>query len=112
MVRYKLNVAERLNLMTVLPAEGNFVTLKVIRDLLEVLGIKSEEHKKYDLREEPTGSGKWVWNNAGIEEKDFDVSETAAGIIATELKKLDADGKLKQNHFSLYEKFVQDKGGN
>ena len=109
MVSYKLNVFDRLTLMGILPKEGSFVTLKVIRDLINSLGIEDEEFKEFDIKQEGT---KVFWNEKkGAVEKEFEFGDKAEQIVVDTLKELDLSKKLEQSHFSLYEKFVKN-GGN
>lgn len=100
----KLNVLERLSILPLLPQEGNYLTLKVVRQTQDVLGISSDEFKDFEIHQSEDGSLRW--NAKGAEEKDVDVSEKAAEIIKEALEKLNNDGKLKANHFTIYEKFV------
>ena len=55
----KLNVSERLTLLQGLPQEGNFLTLKIIRDLTEVVGLNEKEFKEFGIKE---AEGQVSWN--------------------------------------------------
>lgn len=100
----KLNVGERLTLMGILPSENNFVTLKLIRGLMEKLGLKNEEFKEFEIKEE---DNRVMWNDLGNEEREIQIGEKETDIIVDALKKLDNGNKLTQRHFTLYEKFVE-----
>ena len=99
----KLNVPERLTLLQVLPKEGNFLTLKVIRDLTSNVGLNEEAFKEFDIKE---AQGQVSWNNKGVEETEIEIGEKATDLIVESLKKLNDASKLEQRHLSLYEKFV------
>ena len=103
----KLNVSERLSLLQVLPAEGNFLTLKIMKDLTEIVGLNEEAFKEFGIKEV---GGQVSWNNKGTEEREIKIGEKATDIIVESLKKLDQQNKLKQNYFTLYEKFVEKQG--
>jgi len=103
----KLNVGERLILLQVLPQEGNFLTLKIIRDLTEVVGLNEKEFKEFGIKE---AGGQVSWNQKGIEEREIEIGEKATDIIVEALKKLNETNKLGQRHLSLYEKFIEKKG--
>ena len=114
----KLNVPERLILLQVVPKEGSFLTLKVIRDLTSTLALSDEEFKEFNVlqdKSQPTlespegediGPNKITWNEKGLEEREVEIGEKATDIIVEALKKLDQDKKLEQRHLSLYEKFI------
>lgn len=102
----ELAVLERLVLLNVLPKEGNFTTLRLVRKLREALSFDELEHKKLDFIQD----GEQVrWNmEAGKDVvKNFNIGERMIDLVAAELKKMDKEEKLRDEHFSLYEKFVE-----
>ena len=99
----KLNVMERLTLLSILPKEGNFVTLKVLRSLTSNLGLSESELKEFDVKQ---NDQQVTWNEKGNEEREIEIGEKATDIIVEALKKLDDEKKLTEQHFSVYEKFV------
>ena len=101
----KLNVLQRLMLLNVLPKEGNFVTLKIVRDLKNELSFSEEEHKKYKFVE---SNGRVNWNPAAEQFKEVHIGEKATDIIVEALKKLDKEKKLREGHLTVYEKFVKE----
>jgi len=102
----KLNVLERMMLLSVLPKEGSFVTLKVVADLRDELSFSEEEHKKYKFVED---KGRVNWNPAVDQFKEVHIGEKATDVVVEALKKLDEDKKLTMEHMSLYEKFIEKK---
>ena len=113
-MKIELNVFERLNAMQILPKEGTFVTLKLVKDVGEKLGISQDEFEEYDVVEERKDgkkTGKVEWNSEkGIVPKGLEFTAREIVLVADALKELDTDKKLTQIHLSLYEKFVE--GGN
>lgn len=101
-----LSVGERLVLMSVIPQEGDFVMLKVIRKLQEDLSFSEEEHKKYKFVQE---ENRVSWNDKADLNKEVEIGEKAKDIIVLALSKLNEEKKLKFEHFSLYEKFIDTK---
>lgn len=100
----KLSVLERLTLLQILPPEGNFVTLKIVRDLTGILAMNEKEYKEFNIQQK----GKQItWNLKGSQEKEIEIGEKATDIIREALKKLDETKKLEQRHLSLYEKFME-----
>jgi hypothetical protein len=100
----ELTVLERLMLLSILPQEGDFTTLKIIRNLKEELSFSEEEHKKLNFRQ---FDGKMEWDLAGDENKDVAIGEKATDVIVACLKKINDEKKLNESLFSLYEKFVE-----
>jgi hypothetical protein len=115
----QLTVFERLTLLNILPREGNFLTLKILREMRENLSFSEEEHKMLQFKnagdkvkedsDEVVPEGKVLWNMAGDVVKDVGFGEKATDIIVERLKTLDKEKKLTDAHFSLYEKFVLGK---
>ena len=101
----KLSIAERVALLGVLPAEGNFVTLKIVRQLRESLSFSEEELKGWGIK---LDGSRMTWNEEGVKsgERDISIGERATDLIVDGLKKLDETKKLTEQHFTLYEKFV------
>jgi len=105
--KVKLNLYERIVAMSLLPKEGNYITLGIIRDLQMELAPTEEEAAAAGLKATPEGSG--VVAEKGwflVEEKELTFGEIAKSLIVDALVKLDEAEKLINDHFSLYEKFV------
>ena len=99
----ELTVLERLVLSNVLPKEGNFTTLRLVRKLREALSFDELEHKKLGFIQD----GDQVrWNEGANLVKSFEIGEKMMDLIAETLTKMDKEEKLRDEHFSLYEKFV------
>lgn len=101
----KLKTFERLVLLNVLPAQGDFTTLKLLRKLRETLSFSEAEHKALQFKKSEDGRIQWLAE--GDVEKDITIGEKVNDIIVEVLKKLDKEKKLTEEHYSLYEKFVE-----
>jgi len=132
----KLNVLERLMLLNMLPAEGSYTNLKLLRVAKERLSFTEEENRDLNFTQEADRL-RWndytVMNKATGEqaegdpeivkemanknpeafeivpivgEKEIEIGEIVTQIIIKALKKLNDEEKLKAEHFSLYEKFI------
>ena len=100
----KLDVRERLVVLSVLPIEGNFLTLKVVRKLKESLSFSEEEFKLYKfVQNEDTVT----WDDKAEQVKPIEIGAQGKTIIQDALKKLDEQKKLKDEHYSIYAKFVK-----
>lgn len=100
----QLSVFNRLILLNILPKEGDFTTLKIVRKMREDLSFTEEEHKSLQFKFEDNGTVKW--NNQANIVREVNFGEKATDIIVDVLKKLDKEKKLKEEHYELYEKFV------
>ena len=101
-----LNIFERLSLLQILPQKGDFMTLKIVTNLQQVLSPSEEEFKEFGLKEV---QGRYEWNNKGQEPKEIEIGDKAKKIVAEELKKLSDSEELNMNLFSVYNKFIEDK---
>ena len=102
----ELNVLERLIVLNLLPNEGTFTNLKLIRVAREELSFNEEEHKA--LKFQQTGE-QVQWNQEAGSSilKDVNLGEVVSLMLVDALKKLNSEAKLKEEHYSLYEKFVE-----
>jgi len=100
----KLTVLERFTGLQILPQEGDFVTLKIMRKLKEALAMSEKELVEFEIKQE---GNQVLWNKKGEEEREIKIGEKATDLIVDALTKLDKEKKLTENHFSLYEKFVK-----
>jgi len=108
----KLSVLERLVLLNLLPKEGDFTTLKLVRVAREDLSFNDIENQrlKFQSLEGPEGKGSVQWDMEVAKElanREFQIGEMMTIKIVEELKKLESDKKLTDEHFTLYEKFVE-----
>ena len=99
----KLSVKERLNLLLILPAEGNFSTIKIVRQLREDCSFSEQDHKDFEIK---TDNNRFQWEQDKEKNKEIKIGEKATDIIVSTLKKLDADEKLTDGQIELWEKFI------
>ncbi len=100
----ELGTFDRLILLNILPKEGDFTTLKIIRKLREDLSFSEEEHAALEFKNE---GGNVQWKQAGDIPKEVTIGEKATDLIVEVLKKLDKEKKLQESHVSIYERFVE-----
>jgi len=108
----KLNIAERITILSILPVEGSIVALRILNELRNALGFTEQEIKKFGIKNtvSPEGGALITWNPAMTnEEKEVEIGEVARGIIVSRLKELDAQQKLHVTMLPLYERFVEGK---
>ena len=140
----KLSVLERIMLLQVLPREGSFENLKMLRELRESLSFTEEENLLLNFKQagnqttwsenividkntgtpveidqailakDPDAITKMVANNPerfefqpAVPPKEVDMGDVIKNLIVKILDDLDKQEKLKEEQFSLYEKFVE-----
>ena len=97
----QLGILDRVTLLQVLPAEGNYITFKILNDLKAELSFSEKEIEECGLE---VSENKIAWKLSF--DKDVNVGDKANEIIVTALKKLDGEGKINASNVSLYEKFI------
>lgn len=103
----ELGVFDRLILLNILPKEGDFTTLKIVRTMREDLSFSEDEHKALQF-EQKQSEGSIKWKSEADKPKHINFGEKATDLIVATLKKLSNDKKLTEQHMNLYEKFVGD----
>ena len=129
----KLTVLERIMLQEILPKEGDFITLKLVRKLREALAFSEKEiaeiafrtHWKCpqcqkielsdaeikcpdcDVYMRPAGEVTWDNDKAKKVVKDVFMGNKMLALCESTLKKLSDEKKLTDQHMSLYAKFVE-----
>jgi len=100
----KLLVHERLLLLNLLPATGDITSIKLLRKVKEDLSFNEKENKDLGFVQD----GEMLrWNSEkGNVEKDVTIGEIITELIKTELKKMNEEKKLTDQHISIYEKFI------
>ena len=99
----KLSVQERLVILSLLPNEGSFATLKILDQLRMGLSFTEEEFKKWGIVE-TAQEGRVSWEEDG--EAEIPIGEKAMDIIVDALKKRDKANTLPMQAMGIYEKFI------
>jgi len=101
----KLDVAERIRLLGILPEKGNLLTLKIVRTLRDELSFSEAEHKEINIQ---VKQDRITWKD-GAAEKDVEIGDQAANIIEVRLKEMDKANELTLPDIELWEKFIGDE---
>lgn len=107
--KMKLGIYERINLQSLLPNQGDFVTLKKSKELVERLVFTDEELKEYEIKSVQIDQNRmmWVFNEKGKDYKaDIQIGEFCEEVIIKILKEKDSTKTLESFQISLYDKFV------
>ena len=105
--KVSLNLFERMVVLALLPAEGNFATLKIVNELKMELAPTEKEYQKAGLSAMETG-GIQAKDWLAVPDKKFTLGEIAEGIIVKALKKMDKEMKLRAEHMTVYAKFIKE----
>lgn len=103
-----LAVKDRILLFGLLPAEGDILSLRVIRKLREALSFSDEENAALQIQQ--TGSG-YHWIPEADQPKEIEIGAKAHSLIVESLKRLDAAGKLTLDHLDIWDKFIPPSNG-
>jgi len=99
----ELGVKERLQLLTILPTEGDAITLRIIQDLRRELSFTEEETERFQI----VANGQTVnWNRELEIPKAVEMGPKALGLIRERLSELSESKKLLLDYLPLYEHFV------
>ena len=98
-----LSVLDRLMILTALPGEGDYASLKILMNLRMSLSFTEDEVKEFGLDTLEDGTGtKWEKNG----EVEIPIGEKATDIIVDAFKMLDKQKKLMPDMMGVYEKFI------
>lgn len=105
-MKVKLTVKQRIDLQSILPEQGDFLTVKMIRVLREDLSFSDAEHKSLKFVNYPNGSVKWDGPAAKICVKEVEIPETIVSTIKKILEKANAAKQITEAHLDFYEMFM------
>lgn len=101
----KLTVLDRLSLLNVLPKEGDFLTLSIVRDVTKKVSIEQEEAKVIELNFK---DNRVTWKQ-DAPELEVNFTESELSVIRKQLKSLDSQKKLTMELLETYKKFNADE---
>lgn len=99
----KLTVLERILLSQILPQEGSFTNLKLLRVIREEISFSEKENKALNFKQTENQT---TWNPEYKDEKEIKTGEVVNALVKKALLRLDEEEKLTESHVSLYEKFM------
>ena len=114
----EFTVLERIYLGQILPLEGDFTAVKIIRRLQEEISLDEADRKEINfhyVEEKDPDTGEMVrtgqarWDEDATLVKNIEIGDFANAIIVEALEKLSNEGHLRLEHGDLYERFVEDK---
>lgn len=110
-MKTSLNIAERVALFSILPSQGNIVTLRSVKELLTKLAFTNKELKDWKIKQKQSDGGTMiVWDSDFTNcVKEFEINDAMTGLITEQLTTLSGQNRLRMEMLPLYEKFVDGK---
>ena len=118
---FKFTIGERLTLLSLLPDQGNYLTLGLIRNFRDKLVFTEDDIKKFGIVEGPgeyedskgiithVPEGKMVWDFDLDKGVDFEIGPKLFEVIYKILDDAEKKNLLKVSHISIFEKIVLPK---
>lgn len=104
----KFTLVDRINLLSILPVEGDILKLRVVRDLQEQLSLTPQEVASYQV--EYTQNVGYKWNKQGsAAQLTVELTPNTVTVICDQLQELNKKKALRVNLIELYERFVENK---
>lgn len=100
----KYTVTDRIMLNSILPQEGAYEDLVIIKSIREKMQFSEKEIEKYKIKTLPNGHSSW---DPGKDIFEFEFSSGQKALLRKQLVKMSEEKKLVENHVSLYEEFVK-----
>lgn len=102
-----LNAGDRINLMNLLPREGNMLTLGLTKDIRGKVEIDTKEAEKIDLKMYDTNGGQaYSWDDKKDKGKKISFTDAEAKVIKDQARKLDEEGKVPMHYYELFKKIL------
>ena len=98
----KLDISERLTLVNVIPAKGNFETMSTVEALQTILYPSEEEVKKFEIKQTET---RIEWNEEGKIPVDVNFTERQVQLLKDQLELLSKHEELTMPQYLLIKKF-------
>ena len=97
-----MKIIDRILIESILPHEGNYTDLIVIKDIKSKVSLTQDEIIKYEVKSLENGTIEW--KNEGYDE-EIKFSELEKSIIKKALEKLNSENKLNFQLLNIYELF-------
>jgi hypothetical protein len=100
-------IRDRLQLLAILPSEGNITLVRIMDDLARELSFTEDEIAAVGLASVTDASGsRWSWDDAKEQPKEVSIGPRAWTAIEDHLKRLSDQGKLPRACVGLWDRFV------
>lgn len=97
-----LTVLDRIALLSLLPQEGDYATIRIVHDLKQDLSFTEQEHKVLNIQVTPEGGMRWD----GEVDREYEFGPRTMAVVVDVLEKADKGKKLSEDHLRVYELFM------
>lgn len=99
-------MGERFAIVQLLPAEGDLLTMRDVKDLKRSLMPTPGERAEYGIEVDEKGIH---WNPLMADnEVEVDFTTPQVALVVNKLRDLKEDKKLREEHVDLWDKFVEE----
>ncbi len=92
----KLSGLDRINIQKILPTEGSILEQQTVREILDMIAIKTEEFEEFNLKEDRINN-RLNWDIEKIKiEKEFDLKKPHVQVMKDAVDRLDKEKKISQ----------------
>jgi len=106
-MKVRLTVKQRIDLQSILPAKGDFVTVKMLRVLREDLSFSQKEIEQLNLVKNPNGTVEWSIEAGDKCIKEVAIPETIINNVKETLERLNTAKQITDSHLDFYEMFME-----
>ena len=103
----KLNLSERIVLLDVLPARGNYETMATIEKLTAALRVSEEEQDKHNFKQDGT---RVSFDPSGLEQVEVELSARGLAFLITVLTKKDKEEDLTLPAYEMFKRLKEEVG--
>ena len=110
-MKVSLRIVERFSILNSAPPKGTFKDMRTWKSIHMKTGFTEPEIQQFGIKEtdRADGMGKdFSWSPEADRAVEIDYNIEEMGAIAARLKELDKLGEIKDEHFYIWEKFVQE----
>lgn len=102
----KMKLLDRIILPTVLPQEGNLITIRIVKDILKKVELSQDDFVKYGILPGEKGGLYWEAKHNEVD-FEYDFTDLEVSEIVKGLKKLDSENKLTKDMLGLADIFLK-----
>lgn len=107
MTQESFSMQDRLALLTVLPAQGDITTIRIVQQLRQDLSFTEQEHERYGIVSDDKGIH---WNpSVNGTPKTIEIGRKAREVIVQALEVRNRQGTLEALHLGVWSRFVDDE---
>lgn len=98
----KLSIKDRISFRDILPAEGSYIEMILIKSIQNIVEITPEDISRHNMKQL---DGRIEWSND--EDRPFEFTPEQFEIILQAIKRIDSDKKVNVNNFNLVQKVLE-----